>query len=262
MKDKDKTLKHLQELLDRVPGVRAAGRDSPEFQLWREESEVVVRHAFGEDSQQLITFKNVNYSPTIAWDESDFRDAFARGLVVAEGKLRAMIMEVTEYGPSQPSDEAAKLAVSSDTSNRKVFVIHGHDGAAKHELARFLKQLDLGPVILSEQPSKGKTIIEKFDECAAVSYAVALLTADDVGSRRHESAAKPRARQNVIFELGYFIGRLGRDRVCALTKGEPEIPTNYSGVVYIPMDSGEWKIALAKELDGADFEIDMNKLKQ
>ena len=187
---------------------------------------------------------------------------FKQLLEALEVELRAAILEVTRYWPSDDTEKPAARTDVSDTSDRKVFVIHGHDEAAMHELASSLRQLDLDPVILSEKPSKGKTIIEKFNEYAAVDYAVALLTADDVGSPRHESTAKPRARQNVIFELGYFIGRHGRNRVCALTKGEPEIPSDYAGVVYVSMDSGEWKIALAKELDEAGFDIDLNKLKR
>ena len=269
MKNKDQTLKDLQELLERIPQVRAAGRDSSEFRLWREESQFVVRHAFGEHSDHLIKFKKIRFLPVVLGVSStrsrgsrdprayDHQRSFEDGLGATEVKLKAMIIEVTKYWPSDDAVVAARTDVL-DTSNRNVFVIHGHDEAAKHELARFLKRLEFDPVILSEQPSKGNTIIEKFDECAA-SYAVALLTADDVGSRRHESVAKPRARQNVIFELGYFIGRLGRDRVCALTKGAPEIPSNYSGVVYIPMESGDWQIPLVRELKAAGFVVDANK---
>ena len=268
MKDKDKTLKHLQELLERVPKVREAGGSSTDFKEWREESPVAIRHAFGENSDHLLAFKRIRFWPSVRSlsgnnSFSESRRSFEQGLGVAEAKLKAMITEVTEYWPSEPSNDAAKSVVRTDAfdaSDRNVFVIHGHDEAAKHELARFLKQLDLDPVILSEKPSKGKTIIEKFNEYAAVGYAVALLTADDVGSPRHESTAKPRARQNVIFELGYFIGQLGRDRVCVLTKGKPEIPSDYAGVVYIPLESGDWQIPLVRELKAAGFNIDANKV--
>ena len=264
MKKRDRTLKHLQELRERTPQVRAAGRGSPEFEQWREESLVAIRHAFTENSDHWRTFKSIGFSPMV-WPttNSEIQRSFERGLGAADAKLKAMITEVKEYWPSEPRNDAARLAARtgvSDTNNREVFVIHGHDEAAKHELAGFLRQLDLDPVILGEKPSKGKTIIEKFDEYAAVSYAVALLTADDVGSQRHESAARPRARQNVIFELGYFIGRHGRNRVCALTKGEPEIPSDYAGVMYIPMDSGDWRIPLFRELKAAGFDIDANKV--
>ena len=113
---------------------------------------------------------------------------------------------------------------------------------------------------MAEQASQGSTIIEKFETHANVSFAIALLTPDDAGSLDSETAApRPRARQNVIFELGYFIGRLGRKNVCALTKGEVEIPSDYSGVVYVPLDAGEgWKIGLVKELKAAGLSVDAN----
>ena len=73
----------------------------------------------------------------------------------------------------------------------------------------------------------------------------------------------PRARQNVIFELGYFIARLGRKRVAALKQDSVEVPSDFSGVVYLPYDSNKaWKQALAKELKAAGFEIDWNKVMQ
>ena len=263
MKNKDRALKDLQELLERIPQVRAAGRDSSEFHLWREESQVVVRHAFGEHSDQLSKFKVVAYAPLAFFPDTPgryFRQAFERGLAEAAVKLESMIFEVTKYPQSDDDAESAARTDVLDTSNCKVFVIHGHDTTAKLELARFLAQLDLDPVILEEQASEGNTIIEKVDKNAVVNYAVALLTPDDAVVAAGESAAKPRARQNVIFELGYFIGRLGRNRVCALTKGEPEIPSDYSGVVYIPMESGDWQISLVRELKAAGFAVDANKL--
>ena len=258
MKNRDKTLGHLHELLHSIPQVRAAGRSSLDFKLWQERSDVVVRHAFGENSNQLLTFRTIYFGLS----GGRLPGVFERGLEDAEAKLKAMVMEVTEYWPIEPSDVAAKSTHTdvSDTNNRNVFVIHGHDEAARLELEKFLKQLDFDPVILGDKPSKGNTIIEKFDEYATVSYAVALLTPDDVGSSRHESGTSPRARQNVIFELGYFIGRLGRDHVCALTKGMPEIPSDYAGVVYIPMESREWQIPLVRELKAAGFDIDANKV--
>ena len=118
-------------------------------------------------------------------------------------------------------------------------------------------------MILAEQASRGRTIIEKF-EAHQVSFAVALLTPDDAGSLAIERTdSRPRARQNVIFELGFFIGRLGRERVRALTKGEVEIPSDYSGVEYIPLDvGGGWKLHLVRELKAAGFDVDANRALQ
>src|SRR5579883_941626 len=134
--------------------------------------------------------------------------------------------------------------------SRKIFIVHGHDDAAKEAVARFIHQMDLSPVILNEQPNEGQTIIEKFEKSSSeVGYAVVLLTPDDVGAPKNKpEELKPRARQNVIFELGYFAAKLGRKNVCALYKGGIEIPSDYHGVVYISMDSADWKMRLAMEI--------------
>jgi predicted nucleotide-binding protein len=142
----------------------------------------------------------------------------------------------------------------------KIFVVHGHDNEAKTEVARFIERLGFQPLILYEQASKGRTIIEKFEANSDVGFAVVLLTPDDEGSKKGQPA-KPRARQNVVLELGYFVGRLGRDRVCALRRGEVEIPSDFDGVVYETYDEhGAWKGKLAKELEAAKFVIDWAKV--
>ena len=148
------------------------------------------------------------------------------------------------------------------SSTRKIFVVHGHDAAAKESVARFIGQLSLEPVILHEQPSEGQTIIEKFEKHADVLFAVVILSPDDVGHAKDKQAdVQPRARQNVVFELGYFVARLGRHRVCALNKGEVEIPSDYGGVVYVPLDdAGAWKFALARDMKAAGFDLDLNKV--
>ena len=117
-------------------------------------------------------------------------------------------------------------------------------------MARFLEQLELSPIILHEQPNQGRTIIEKFEEYSDVGFAVVLLTPDDVGGPADESSTqRPRARQNVILELGFFLGKLGRERTCALLVDDVEIPSDYDGVLYIPMDDQDaWRFPLIREL--------------
>ena len=144
--------------------------------------------------------------------------------------------------------------------NNKVFVVHGHDNQAKSEVARVLQKLKLEPIILHEQANQGKTIIEKFEAHSDVGFAVVLLTPDDLGGTT-ENDLKKRARQNVVLELGYFIGKLGRGRVCPLYKSEVELPSDLSGVVYVPMDGHDaWQMKLAKELKAAGFTVDLNDL--
>ncbi len=145
-------------------------------------------------------------------------------------------------------------------ASRKVFIVHGHDGEAKAEVARFIEKLGFTPIILHEQASKGRTIIEKVEFNSDVGFAVVLLTPDDEGNQKGNSP-KPRARQNVVLELGYFVGRLGRDHVCALRRGDVEIPSDFDGVVYEKYDDhGAWKSKLAKELEAALFIVDWAKV--
>jgi predicted nucleotide-binding protein len=120
----------------------------------------------------------------------------------------------------------------------------------------------LTPIILHEQTNEGKTIIEKFEDYADVNFAIVLMTPDDLCCLvDNENVKSYRARQNVIFELGYFIGKLGRKNVAAIVKGEVDIPTDISGVVYIGMDNQDaWKMLLAKEIKAAGFNIDLNRL--
>ena len=145
---------------------------------------------------------------------------------------------------------------------RRVFVVHGHDEGTKQSVARCLEKLELEAIVLHEQPSQGRTIIEKFEGYADVGFAVVLLTPDDVGAAGDDIGnLKPRARQNVIFELGFFIGKLGRKRVCALHKGDVEIPSDFAGVLWVPMDpGGAWRFTLGREMKAIGLDVDLNKL--
>ncbi|PKM31297.1 MAG: hypothetical protein CVV07_03805 [Gammaproteobacteria bacterium HGW-Gammaproteobacteria-11] len=142
----------------------------------------------------------------------------------------------------------------------KVFIVHGHDDGARETVARFLERIGLEAIILHEQANQGRTVIEKVVANSDVGFAVVLLTPDDEGCAKGGNP-EPRARQNVLLELGYFIGRLGRDKVCALKRGNLEIPSDFAGVVWETMDSnGGWKQALARELEAAGHSIDWNKV--
>lgn len=143
----------------------------------------------------------------------------------------------------------------------KVFIVHGRDEHAKAEAARFVERLGFSAVILHEQASSGKTIIEKIESHTNVGFAIVLYTACDVGCINGEELPKPRARQNVVFEHGYLIGKLGRHNVCALVKGDIETPNDISGVVYVPFDShGAWHLSVAKEMRNSGYSVDMNKV--
>jgi hypothetical protein len=131
-----------------------------------------------------------------------------------------------------------------------VFVVHGHNELIREQVARMIEQEGRQAVILHEQANKGQTLIEKFERHAAeAGWAVVLLTADDVGGISKETL-RPRARQNVVIEMGFFYGRLGRERVAVLYEEGVELPSDTLGIVYIPLDEGgAWKAKVLKELE-------------
>ncbi len=170
--------------------------------------------------------------------------------------LKKLIQENKGKGGQMPDN----------TSTRKIFVVHGHDDEMKMAVARVLTQLNFEPVILHEQANEGQTIIEKFEKHADVGFAVVLLSPDDMAFKKGSTAdlAKPRARQNVILELGYFAGKRGRGKVLPLYRegSDLELPSDFAGVVYTPYDKadGAWRYELAKELKAAGYEVDKNLL--
>lgn len=165
--------------------------------------------------------------------------------------------EIALAGQVQVSAVDPNVQLESDNSN--VFIVHGQAEGPREGVARFLMQAGFTPIILHERPNEGRTIIEKFEHHAEVGFAVVLLTPDDIGGKVGEQSQKHRARQNVLLELGYFIGRLGRSRVVALKQGEIELPSDILGVVWIDLDAaGAWRVGLGKELQAAGYHVDWN----
>jgi len=196
---------------------------------------------------------------------SSIMQTHARRLGYLQGVVARARAELSE-GCTSHTEPVVSSAVGDPATlpdSRRVFIVHGHDNEAKEGVARFLEKLDLHPIILHEQPSEGQTVIEKFEKYSGdIAFAVVLLTSDDMGA---DSTApenlKPRARQNVVLELGYFMGRLGRTRVCALCKGAVELPSDYHGILYIEMDeTGAWKTKLAQEFVQANLPIVLSGL--
>jgi predicted nucleotide-binding protein len=172
-----------------------------------------------------------------------------------------------DFVAKQEGPEAMLAAVERflkvESTHQRVFIVHGHDEAAKQTVARFVEKLGLQAIILREQPYAGRTIIEDIEKYSNVGFAVVLLTPDDIGGPKGTRLKdlKPRARQNVIFELGFFVGKLGRNRVCVLYKEGVEIHSDYHGILYVPMDPNEgWKRSLAKEIKEAGIPFDLDRI--
>ena len=171
--------------------------------------------------------------------------------------LMEKLQEIIAALSGRPSSD---VAVASAPKER-VFIIHGHNRALREAIARFVEKLGPAVIILDEQPSSGRTIIEKFESYSDVHYAVALMTADDMGAAQTggEQSLKGRARQNVVFELGFFTAKLGRSRLAVLYEEGVEMPSDFSGILYIPIDgAGAWRFKLAQEFKRAGLRVDLN----
>lgn len=177
--------------------------------------------------------------------------------------LKQIVAKVDLMKSEVPDQVSAIKEITNNGGklSNDIFIVHGHNNEVKINVARTLEKLGLNPIILHEQANAGKTIIEEFEQHSNVGFAIILMTDDDLGKAKKDENLNPRSRQNVILELGYFIGRLGRDRVCPLYFNGVELPSDLYGLLYTEIDSSEnWKIKIAKELKAAGYEIDVNKI--
>ncbi len=228
---------------------------APEFIKWNKKVErfFKINYQDGYNDFRLISFG----VPAITTDTSEelWIEACAWGLNEAKSLLEVYIEEIqeNEHDDEQSENTAEHISVA----NKKMFIVHGHDGELKQLVARVLEKQGIEPIILSEQANCGATIIEKFEKNSDVRAAICLFTEDDLGRGKNEKDLKARARQNVVFEAGYFIGKLGRDRVILLANKKIEMPSDLSGVVY--SNTGSWQFEVLKELKTMGYNIDMNK---
>lgn len=234
--------------------IQAATNDA-----WVSATSEVLANAFGQDSPRVSEFRSVGmYRHIGGASPAEYEVTRAESTAERLERLAALI-DVLEMQTVSATDSVAGPTRIRPVSNR-VFLVHGHNEAVLNAVARFLEHLDLEVVILKDEPNRGQTVIEKFVEHSDVGFAVVLLTGDDVGRAAGAAELKPRARQNVILELGYFLAKLGRAHVCALYQGGVEIPSDFSGVLFVPLDPGEaWRLLLAKEMKAAGLSIDMNQ---
>jgi predicted nucleotide-binding protein len=174
-----------------------------------------------------------------------------KSLNVNVDQVRVQTLRVLESAPS----------LKIEPANNNVLIVHGGDDVSKEAVTRFIEQLGLSSTMLRDQPNAGGTIIERFDY-SSVGFVIVLLFPDYLDTARDKpDEFKPRARQQVAFELGYFVGKLGPERVCALHKQDIEIPFDDQALTYVPMDSaGRWRVALAEAMKRAGMQVDPNKV--
>lgn len=252
-------------------GTLVNGR-SPELTALEVAIKDTLNRCFGEKPSAYILYERAAslhyYGGVSRRSPVDYTTPTRRNI----GNAIALLKQAKLALEEDMTDSELQLLTASPASSkpvtaarsRRVFVVHGHDDAALQGLARFLEKLGLEAIILKEQPDQGRTIIEKFEDSAVdVGFAVVLLTPDDLGGSVKADSPGARARQNVIFELGYFAGKLGRGHVCLLRKGHVEIPSDLYGVIYTDMDPADgWKAKLVGELKAAKLDFDANRFWQ
>ena len=256
-------IERLRKSLDKISELEQKKRGSSDFNKWHRNTEVAIAHTFGEESRHVSEFRAIHYVPFFVGDvrAQEYQSAYLNGLKSAKSLLESMVEEINDYWQEEIKDTPSPDQEDPPTATRDVFVVHGRDDGTRETVARFLQKLEFRPIILHEQPSQGRTIIEKFERHVQAAFAIALLMPDDVGALASKASdLKSRARQNVVFEFGYFIGLLGRERVCAIVGNGVEVPSDYDGVVYIKLDdAGAWKMELVREMKAAGLDVDANR---
>jgi predicted nucleotide-binding protein len=256
-----------KELVDRqITNVDELEKNEKDYYKWDSYNSEYLKNSFNnENSDYKRNYDNVNSSFFVTSGSNNPSERLKDLKEDVQNKIHNLesLVEKVELLKSEIEIAQAKPLVIDkrklDTTN--IFIVHGHNTAIQQSVARTIEKLGLFPIILHEQANAGKTVIEKFETHSNVGFAIILLTDDDEGKSKVDIDLKKRARQNVVLELGYFIGKLGRSKVLPLYSDGVELPSDIHGLLYIPLDKAEnWKFSIVKELKEAGYTVDANKL--
>ena len=254
MSEYDKFKKIYEEIDDLIAHEVTASY--PEFKSWRVKAERFLIKKYGNESYEIKNFRQFSFTLrayTLSTPQSSFINKCKDDL----NTVKAIFEQYLEDMSEENAVIVEPPTIQNDYS--KVFIVHGHDGELRESVARVIERQGIKPIILCEQVNRGATIIEKIEANSDVNGAICLFTADDLGKRKDESEDTPRARQNVVFEAGYFIGKLGRKNVVLVCEEESiEIPSDLQGMVY--SNTNSWELEILKELKAIGYSIDFNKL--
>ena len=249
-------IKLIQDLIDKTNNLTL--RNEEELDALKRRSEMIIRKIFRDSSTYLNDLEKIYYSCFAGIDENVTDESWSEGQSKMLNLFKTIEEDLTLDSNKIIKKDRTKLS-------NKIFIVHGHNEEIKQAVARTVEKIDLKPIILHEQPNKGRTIIEKFEDYSDVNFAIVLLSPDDIAYSKDKPPEDKefRARQNVIFELGFFVGKLGREHVFILYKEEKnfKIPSDYSGICYTPYDNkGQWRFDLVGELKSCKYNVDANKL--
>lgn len=273
MAQKQEIVNALQSYRDRLTGevlqaysTRGSSYGNERFSSWRKKfTKFLEDNLPGESSRLNAKLHHLFFS--VGAGESDAQRFWREDGEITASFIDSLIVDIQagEYEvitkKNEDKEESEQTSKEHSTNKYRVFIVHGHDELAKIQTARFIEKLGFEAIILHEQASRGKTIIEKIEAYTNVGFAIVLYTPDDKGNTKAEAdkdQLNDRARQNVVFEHGYLMAKLGRDRVVPLMSGRVELPGDISGVVYV--SDTDWQIDIAKEMKSAGYPVDFNKL--
>lgn len=264
MVSKKEKIKLLDDLIEKTE--QLVFGDSTSLDEIRTEGAMIIKNIINDSDEYVKSLESVNFYLLVhpSSPESQRRQ-WERGKERVKTLFNSIKKEIQLFGDKEIIESTNDEPTTERTNN--IFIVHGHDESMKSEVARVIEALGLHPIILHEQPNDGLTIIEKFEKHSLnCHFAIVLLSPDDEGYPKSKDEAKKfRARQNVILELGYFVGKLGRQHVLSLVKHDPsgdlEIPNDFAGVVYTEYDKGGgWKLSIAQQLMQNGYSINANDL--
>ncbi|MGJ0848775.1 TIR domain-containing protein [Tissierella praeacuta] len=260
-------IKLIQELIEQANKLKF--NDDIELDLIKRRADVYICNIFGIGSKYRRDIEDIYFWPMVHPSPKEYEvEIWEEGkskLLNIFTMMKEELIIFDEKFQRKPSADGNETKNITGNSKDKIFIVHGHDDAMKESVARVVERFGIEAIILHERTDKGRHIMEKLEgESKDVGFAIVLLSGDDICySGFMPDKQRTRARQNVVFELGYFIGKLGKDRVLSLYTQDKnfEMPSDYSGVLYTEYDAtGMWKYKLGKELKSSGYDIDLNEL--
>jgi predicted nucleotide-binding protein len=230
---------------------------SPDWVAWRTRVKGAIERLLGPNSAPMDMLKSGLQVAVLGNGQDKFQ--LAQSYFLGALKAASEVLAEDTFNELRTSSASARGNYTNE-----IFIVHGHDDKSKTELEMFLQEVGLKPIVLHRQADEGQTVIEKFEKHANVGYAFVLLTPDEIAylgaqekSLDSDRIKEKRARPNVIFEFGYFIGRLGRSRVCCLYTGGVILPSDVNGFLYKKFNHSieEVAYAITKELKVAGYSL-------
>ncbi len=186
---------------------------------------------------------------------------------ILKGKVKGAYLCTEKFLTSteKPLAPAQPVISASASTPRRIIVVSGTDEVMKQALTKALTKLWLAPVVMQEEPSQGRKIVEHFQDYADVGFAVVLLSPDDYTYPKAEAATKRKLspQQDVIFLLGFLLGKLGKSKVLVFYKESADfaVPLDFEGVKFTAFDDRDsWKLALIRELTNCVYSVDADRI--